>query len=160
MIGAIPNPTKSLTIEFPIDRVKIAARNINKVMSFCHFREENDLFNTYKFSRSEFLSFGAIINIHLKKVDENNTQIDIEIARQMGAFDDWVEVSKANRHLDETIKAISQILTNGVPQEHVDVKTPAGDIPQKTTSVVEAWATLLGAVAGLAVFLWIISLIF
>lgn len=160
MIGAIPNPTKSLTIQFPLAQVKTAARNINKVMSFCHFREENEILNTYKFSRTEFLSFGAIINVHLKKIDDLTTQIDIEISRQLGAFDDWVEVSKANRHLDETIKAISQILTNGIPQEHVDVKTSAGDITQKTTSFVEAWVTILGAVAGLAGFLWIISLVF
>jgi hypothetical protein len=160
MIGAIPNPTKSLTIQFPLDQVKIAARNIDKVMSFCHFREENDIFNSYKFSRTEFLSFGAIINVHLKKIDDLTTQIDIEISRQMGAFDDWVEVSKANRHLDETMKAISEILTNGVPQKQTEVTSEVGKISDKKVSVVEAWATIIGVLVGLGGFLWIISLAF
>jgi hypothetical protein len=31
MIGAIPNPTKSLTIQFPLDQVKIAAPLTQKV---------------------------------------------------------------------------------------------------------------------------------
>ena len=42
MIGAIPNPRKTITIDFPIEQVKVAARNIDKVMKFCHFREEID----------------------------------------------------------------------------------------------------------------------
>lgn len=160
MIGAIPNPTKSLTIQFPLGQVKIAARNINKVMSFCHFREENEIFNSYKFSRTEFLSFGALINIHLKKVDELTTQIDIEISRQMGAFDDWVEVSKANRHLDETMNAISEILTNGVPQKQTEVTSEVGKISDKKVSMVEGLATIIGAVTLLGGFLWVISLAF
>ena len=159
MIGAIPNPTKSLTIQFPLDQVKIAARNINKVMSFCHFREENEIFNSYKFSRTEFLSFGALINIHLKKVDELTTQIDIEISRQMCAFDDWVEVSKANRHLDETMKAISEILTNGVPTPKQVVESTKQLTPSQNQndSIIPI---LIGLVVGMGGMLWIISLIF
>lgn len=160
MIGAIPNPTKSLTIQFPLDQVKIAARNINKVMSFCHFREENEIFNSYKFSRSEFLSFGALINIHLKKIDELTTQIDIEISRQMGAFDDWVEVSKANRHLDETMKAISEILTNGVPQKQAEETNQTEKVSNKKVSMVEALVTIIGTITLLGGFLWVISLAF
>jgi hypothetical protein len=159
MIGAIPNPTKSLTIQFPLDQVKTAARNINKVMSFCHFREENEIFNSYKFSRTEFLSFGAFINIHLKKVDELTTQIDIEISRQMGAFDDWVEVSKANRHLDETMKAISEILTNGLPapkqvEESTKQLTPSQNQHDSIIPI------LIGLVVGMGGMLWIFNHLF
>jgi hypothetical protein len=115
MIGAIPNPRKTITIDFPIEQVKVAARNIDKVMKFCHFREENDMFNSYKFSRSEFLSLGAFININLNSVGNSKTQVDVEISRQMGAFDEWVEVQKANKHVEETINSIAYIIRNGVP---------------------------------------------
>ena len=109
MYGAIPNPRKTITIDFPISQVKVAARNIDKVMQFCHFREENDMFNSYKFSRSEFLSLGAFININLSSVSNTKTQVDVEISRQMGAFDEWVEVQKANKHVEETINSIAYI---------------------------------------------------
>jgi hypothetical protein len=115
MIGAIPNPRKTITIDFPIEQVKVAARNIDKVMKFCHFREENDMFNSYKFSRSEFLSMGAFININLNSVSDTKTQVDVEISRQLGAFDEWVEVQKANKHVEEAINSIAYIIKNGVP---------------------------------------------
>jgi hypothetical protein len=115
MFGTIPNPKKTITIDFPIEQVKVAARNIDKVMKFCHFREENDMFNSYKFSRSEFLSMGALIDINLNSISETKTQVDVEISRQLGAFDEWVEIQKANKHVEETINSIAYIIKNGIP---------------------------------------------
>ena len=126
MIGAIPNPRKTITIDFPIEQVKVAARNIDKVMKFCHFREENDMFNSYKFSRSEFLSLGAFININLNSVSNTKTQVDVEISRQLGAFDQWVEVQKANEHVQETINSIAYIIKNGVPETKAEAQEEVG----------------------------------
>lgn len=116
MIGAIPNPTKSIIIDFPISKVKDAIRNIDKVLKFTHFRESNEMFNSYTFARSEFLSFGALININLTEVSGTKTQIHVEVSRQLGAFDQWVEVQKANDHIKGVIDAIAHILQNGVSQ--------------------------------------------
>ena len=149
MIGAIPNPRKTITIDFPISQVKVAARNIDKVMQFCHFREENDMFNSYKFSRSEFLSLGAFININLSSVSNTKTQVDVEISRQMGAFDEWVEVQKANKHVEETINSIAYIIRNGVPI----VKT------QPTQESDNTLATGVGLVLGALGLIWLLSLI-
>jgi hypothetical protein len=129
MIGAIPNPKKTVTIDIPISQVKVASRNIDKVMKSCHFTEENDIFNSYKFSRSEFLSLGAFININLTEINDTKTQIEIEITRTVGAFDDWVEVQKANKHIEETVNAISEIIKNGVPPiQDVEQPTEGGSI--------------------------------
>ena len=154
MFGAIPNPKKTITINFPIEQVKVAARNIDKVMKFCHFREENDMFNSYKFSRSEFLSLGAFININLSSVSNTKTQVDVEISRQMGAFDEWVEVQKANKHVEETINSIAYIIRNGVPV----VQTQPTQ--QKTESgVAEMLGTIIGLVIVIGGFLWVWNLI-
>jgi len=154
MYGAIPNPRKTITIDFPISQVKVAARNIDKVMQFCHFREENDMFNSYKFSRSEFLSLGAFININLSSVSNTKTQVDVEISRQMGAFDEWVEVQKANKHVEETINSIAYIIRNGVPV----VQTQPTQ--QKTESgVAEMLGTIIGLVIVIGGFLWVWNLI-
>ena len=154
MIGAIPNPRKTITIDFPIEQVKVAARNIDKVMQFCHFREENDMFNSYKFSRSEFLSLGAFININLSSVSNTKTQVDVEISRQLGAFDEWVEVQKANKHIEETINSIAYIIRNGIP---VVTSQPT---TQKTESgAAEMVGTLIGLLIVIGGFLWIMSLL-
>lgn len=116
MIGAIPNPTKSIVIDFPIQNVKQAIMGVPKALKFTHFRESNEMFNTYTFARTEFLSLGALINVNLTEVSENKTQVNIEIARQMGAFDNWVEVSKANDHIQGFINALAHVIKNGVSE--------------------------------------------
>ena len=147
MFGAISNPKKTVTVNFPIEQVKIAARNIDKVMQFCHFIEKNDMFASYKFSRSEFLSMGAFINIHLNSISENKTQVDIEISRKLGAFDEWVEVTKANRHLEETINAMSSIIQNGVPKIKPVIKEDLK--PMSTTRAITTLALTFGTLIGL-----------
>ena len=148
MIGAIPNPKKTITIDFPIEQVKVAARNIDKVMKFCHFREENDMFNSYKFSRSEFLSLGAFININLNSISETKTQVDVEISRQLGAFDQWVEVQKANEHVQETINSIAYIIKNGVPESKAEAQKEIGNK--------SSWPVIVGILIGL----WVLVKIF
>jgi hypothetical protein len=129
MIGVIPNPKKTITIDFPIEQVKVGARNIDKVMKFCHFREENDMFNSYKFSRSELLSMGSFININLNSIGETKTQIDIEISRQLGAFDEWVEIQKANTHIEDVMNSIAFIIKNGIPTSKP--KSPTSEPPKR-----------------------------
>jgi hypothetical protein len=168
MIGAIPNPRKTITIDFPIEQVKVAARNIDKVMKFCHFREENDMFNSYKFSRSEFLSLGAFININLSSVSNTKTQVDVEISRQLGAFDEWVEVQKANKHVEEAINSIAFIIKNGVPK--AKPSSPTSELPKRILNLkgkimsFVLWL-LIGMVVGqiisgvgfnIFLFLWVI----
>jgi hypothetical protein len=150
MIGVIPNPTKSITIDFPIERVKNSVKNIDKRMQFCHFREGNDMFNYYKFSRNEFLSMGVFININLTSISNTRTQINIEITRKIGAFDEWVEVTKANKHMEETINSIANNIQYGIPV----VKTQ----PTQQSSG-DTLATGVGLVLGVLGFIWLLSLI-
>jgi hypothetical protein len=58
---------------------------------------------------------GAFININLNSVSDTKTQVDVEISRQLGAFDEWVEIQKANKHVEETINSIAYIIKNGIP---------------------------------------------
>jgi hypothetical protein len=155
MIGAIPNPTKSITIDFPIERVKNSVKNIDKRMQFCHFREGNDMFNYYKFSRNEFLSMGVFINVNLTSISNTRTQINIEITRKMGAFDEWVEVTKANKHMEETINSIANNIQYGIPVVNTQ--------PTKVESSDSAWSVIFGTLLGIGLlfgFFWVISLMY
>jgi len=162
MFGVIPNPKKTITIDFPIEQVKVAARNIDKAMKFCHFREENDMFNSYKFSRSEFLSMGALININLNSISENKTQVDIEISRQIGAFDEWVEITKAGRHMEEAFNAMSSIIKNGVPKVEPVIKTEKCEptpffqesaTPLQKVGAITAIVLVIAAILGVCYFI-------
>lgn len=119
MIGAIPNPTKKVTIDFTIDQVKNAVLTIPKVYKKYRVQSQNPMFNQYTLEASEFLSLGVFIDINLNEVSSTKTEINIEVRRKLGAFDTWVEVQNANEHIQNLINAISKALTspNGQVEE-------------------------------------------
>ena len=119
MIGAIPNPTKKVTIDFTIDQVKNAVLTIPKVFTKYRVNSQNPMFNQYTLEATEFLSLGVFIDINLNEVSPTKTEISIEVRRKLGAFDSWVEVQNANEHIQNIITAISKALTspNGQVQE-------------------------------------------
>jgi hypothetical protein len=115
MIGVIPNPTKSITIDFPISKIKEAVEGIPSRFQST-LTEKDETLNMYKFDVGEFLSFGSYININLSEISENKTQIIVEICRKIGAFDQSFEISAANRHIENTLKAISKNVTDGTAE--------------------------------------------
>lgn len=119
MIGAIANPTKKVTIEFPISQVKDSVLNIPKVYKKYRLEKQNPMFNQYTLEASEFLSLGVFIDINLNEVSPNKTEINIEVRRKLGAFDTWVEVQNANEHIQKIIDGLSKALQspNGQVQE-------------------------------------------
>jgi len=119
MIGAIANPTKKVTIDFPMSQVKDAVLTTPKVFKKYRVESQNPMFNQYTLEASEFLSLGVFIDINLTEVTATKTEISIEVRRKLGAFDNWVEVQNANEHIQNIITAISKALTtpNGQVQE-------------------------------------------
>jgi hypothetical protein len=111
MNTAIANPTKSLSLNFPVDVVKDVVKNLVNHLSAKGYNgytkeTDDDIISRYKFAKSEFLSLGSYINIMIDG-DDTKTTVSIEMSRKMGAYDDWVEVSNANRQMTEVLEAIS-----------------------------------------------------
>jgi DNA-directed RNA polymerase subunit RPC12/RpoP len=108
MIGAIPNPKKSITIDFPISKLKetIGFIPLTKDKAY-KFTSKNEVFNLYTFEATECLSLGVYIDISLSEVSENKTTIDREVRRKIGAFDKAHEVTSANNHISKIIELIS-----------------------------------------------------
>jgi hypothetical protein len=111
MNTAIANPTKSLSLNFPVDVVRDVVKNLVNHLSEKDYNgytkeTDDDIISRYKFAKSEFLSLGSYINIMIDG-DENKTTVNIEMSRKMGAYDNWVEVSNANRQMTEVLEAIS-----------------------------------------------------
>jgi hypothetical protein len=144
MIGAIANPTKKVTIDFPISRVKDAVRNISKVYKKYTMEKENPMFNQFTLQASEFLSLGVFIDINLSEHGDNRTEINIEVRRKMGAFDEWIEVQNANNHIQNIIDALSRLLTNP-------------NVKVQEVKQVSKWPEVIGYVIGICILLAILN---
>ena len=138
MIGAIANPTKKVTIDFPISLVKDGVRNISKVYKKYRMEKENPMFNQFTLEASEFLSLGVFIVINLTEHANNRTEINIEVRRKLGAFDNWVEVQNANEHIQKIIDGLSRILTS-----------PNGKVQE--VKEVSKWPTVFGWLIGIGI---------
>lgn len=106
-ILAIPNPTKSLTVDFPIEGIKKGLKRLYLLTNKYRLESSNEVFNQYKFAVSEALSFGAYVDVHLSAID-GRTQIAIEVSRKVGTFDQSHEVTAANQHIANMIDFISK----------------------------------------------------
>jgi hypothetical protein len=144
MIGAIANPTKKVTIDFPISRVKDAVRNISKVYKKYTMEKENPMFNQFTLQASEFLSLGVFIDINLSEQGNNRTEINIEVRRKMGAFDEWIEVQNANQHIQNIIDALSRLLTN--PNVKVQEVKQVSKVPE-----------IIGYIIGICILIAILN---
>lgn len=107
----IPNPKKTITIEFPIEKVMNAIPKIN-IASDTKYKvsEINETFNQVILECLEFLSLGVFIDFNLVKKSETSTEITIEIRRKIGSFDTDVEVQNANYHFTDLLKYLSEII--------------------------------------------------
>lgn len=138
MIGAIANPTKKVTIDFPIGQVKDGVKNISKVYKKYRMTNENPMFNQYTYEATEFLSLGVFIDINLTSQGDNRTEVNIEVRRKMGAFDTWVEVQNANEHIQKIIDGLSKLLTN----PNMEVK----EVKEESS-----WPLVVGIIIGLII---------
>jgi len=107
MINAIPNPKKSLTIDFSMGNTKKGVERISIVHDKYKLVNRNDIVNQFTFDALEFLSLGVLIDINLSSITEDKTTIDIEIRRKVGTFNQSHEVTSANNHIAKIIELFS-----------------------------------------------------
>lgn len=133
MLGAIPNPKKNITIDFPIKKLKntILFIPLTKDKKY-KFTSKNDVLNLYTFEATEFLSLGVYIDISLSEVSENKTSIEIEVRRKVGAFDQAHEVSNANQHITKILELIS-LCVNLTDEKISKLKESANNINSNQT---------------------------
>jgi hypothetical protein len=111
MIGAIPNPQRSITLNYPVDHVTEVLNELSEVHKVMRIegytlQEKTPTILQWKFQKTEFLSLGSIIIVHLEEVGDR-TKMSVEVTRVLGAFDSWVEVQNANKHLDVIFKSVA-----------------------------------------------------
>ncbi|SEF49948.1 TM2 domain-containing membrane protein YozV [Halpernia humi] len=117
-VFAIPNPKKSLQVDFPIEKVRESVKNISLLYPKYKLFSSNEIFNQYTYESYEFLSLGVYIDIHLNSINENKTEISTEIRRKMGSFNESHEVTNANNHLVKTYDCIAKLIS--LTSEEID----------------------------------------
>ena len=147
MLGAIPNPKKSLVIDFTITAVKSTIEFIPLLNSKYKFSSKNEVLNSYTFEALEFLSLGIFADISLSKLDESRTEITIEIRRKIGAFDQAHEVSKANDHIAALFELISKCIVLS-EAEMKELETKKSTTPDKKGCMVAILFALTGLLGG------------
>jgi hypothetical protein len=107
----IPNPKKTVTIEFSIEQVMKSIPRV-QVASDSKYKltEVNPIFNQVILECLEFLSLGVFIDFNLVKKSDTSTEITMEIRRKIGSFDTDVEVQNANYHFKDLIDHLSQVI--------------------------------------------------
>lgn len=120
-VNAIPNPKKTIQVDFPIERVKLSVKNINLISSKYDFSTSNEIFNQYTYSALELLSLGVYVDINLNSISEFKTEITVEIRRKIGSFNQSYEITKANDHIVSVYDCIAK-LTSKSPEEIENLK--------------------------------------
>lgn len=151
MLGAIPNPKKSLVIDFTITAVKSTIEFIPLLNAKYKFSSKNEVLNSYTFEALEFLSLGIFADISLSKLDEARTEITIEIRRKIGAFDQAHEVSKANDHIAALFELISKCIVLS-EAEMKDLETKKSTTPEKKGCMVAILFGLTGLLGGSVIY--------
>lgn len=108
-VFAIPNPKKTLNVDIALDRVKESVKNITLLSPKYKFHSSNEIFNQYTYESYEFLSLGVYIDINLNSMSENKTEINVEIRRKVGTFNESHEVTHANQHIVNIVNSIAQL---------------------------------------------------
>jgi len=129
-VFAIPNPKKSLTIDFPIEQVKKGVNNLYLIDNEYILFNSNEIFNQYTFESLEFLSLGVYIDINLSNINENKTEITIEVRRKIGTFNQSHEVTNANNHIQLIIENLSKsiILDDVQIEQLIEIETKEEDV--------------------------------
>ena len=144
MIGAIPNPKKTLTIDYSIESVLSTIEYIPSIDSNYGITNKNDVLKLYTFEATEFLSLGIYADVSLNSNSESKTEITIEIRRKIGAFDNSIEVQKANKHIEKLFDALSKCITLTPKQlQDIEIEKQSNQsnkqIQSKVTMMIVCW---------------------
>lgn len=158
MNGVIPNPKKTIEIDFSIEQIKGSIEYIPYKNNKYKFYQKNEVINLYSFHGMEFLSLGVYIDIHLSSINESRTKIDIEVRRTMGAFDKPSEINKANDHIQNITKYISEcvVLSNEELHQLKESTSTSNSDKKKGAS----WKLATIFIVSSIVFFFIFKLIF
>jgi hypothetical protein len=155
-VGAIPNPKKTIVVKGTQEEVSKWLYKIcpylNEHIKSGYIQENLDEnIGRLEIGKYEFLSLGACIVIDTNYKDDQSTEVNVEIQRKVGAFDQSYEITYANEHLSNTVKAIQFVSKNydynpiiETPDNLTTSETKKKSNPLVLILAVIGWLLLLG----------------
>ena len=155
MIGAIPNPTRELTVPFTNDQVQTAMSNLSKFLIGTEVgnyiqHEYDGVIGQLELLKTEFLSLGVSIMVTANTINDKQTRVFIEVRRAVGSFDKSYEVSEAKRHIDKVVKGLSTLLSNPEAINEISVQKVQQESDKATSKSVGGF--VLAAIAVVIYF--------
>jgi hypothetical protein len=112
MNTVVPNPTKELTVNFPIDVVKKAIRDSCRIKNKFTMNKDNDILNTFVIHYSiGVLLNDYVISISLIQISETQTKILCEVTQLLGNTHSTIIASGLKMRLDEFLEIMSKFLS-------------------------------------------------
>lgn len=109
---SLPNPTKSVTVNFSADKVKESLKLVSKVKDGFKLSNENAILGTFEFLKLETLSAGSTFEVTVEEVDSSKSKINILGRRTVGTINQAHEASKVNRGINDIYESISELLSS------------------------------------------------
>ena len=149
----IPNPKKTLTFKAPIEKVKEAIENITTTLDKVNagtykLTENNSMIDQYVFNKTEVLSLGSNITLDLIPMGDQ-TQVNIEVSRVLGSFDQGYEVTNAMNHIKNITNGILWYLN---PEQSKEEMTKQSKINEGGNAIM-VFVYLIGGLLMLGVLL-------
>tara|TARA_B110000977_G_scaffold93567_1_gene123843 strand:+ start:813 stop:1301 length:489 start_codon:yes stop_codon:yes gene_type:complete len=135
MIGSIPNPKKTFIIPFAISKTFDAIQIITKLNKKYKLTKSNVAFNSATLEASELLSLGVYIDFNLTEISEMKTEVNIEVKRKLGSFDESHEVTYANEH----ISTLTDELSNALTKSDQEIKSIVNEVIKNKDNSNKSW---------------------
>ena len=125
---ALPNPTKEVTVKFPIEKVKVSIKEVITAFKDYKLLEEDNITNRFRILVMQTdglsmitLDMGQHLDITLNEISETTTKINFEVSRVIGVIDKQFEASRATKSINTFITLFSKSL-EGKLKELVEQK--------------------------------------
>ena len=104
MSGAIPNLKKTISFECSLEKVKNGIERISNMSE--KFKKNNSVINKYIFKSTDTSILGVFVDINLSSISDTKTEINIEVRKKIGFFDQANEMQKVNDLISKLFEAI------------------------------------------------------
>jgi len=107
---SLPNPTKSITVNFAVAKVRESLNLIPKVKRGFNLTKENEILGMFEFSKLETLSAGSTFEVTVEEVASNKSKVTILGKRTVGTINQAHEASKVDRGINDLFEGVAELL--------------------------------------------------
>ena len=110
VLYSIPNLNESFSMEYSIPQIKDSIALIPLFDKKYRIALPDECPNRVTLESKEFLNSAVFVDFNLATIQENKTDVTLEIRRKKRSFDQQYEVTNAFIHIDKLIEQLSKAI--------------------------------------------------